>query len=289
MRRDMSSDRDFNNHSIQGFIIDLDGTVYRGKQAIEGASAAIAAIKASGRRLVFLSNRGNISRRECLRRLRDMGVEGICEDEILLSSTVTARFMRSHHPTAQVWVLGDEGFREELLTEEVKVAARPEDADWLLITLHEALTYRELNMAFQAVRRGAGIIATNADKSFPGEEGESIDVAGMIGAIAGATGKHPELVIGKPSSIMAEAALAVLGLPPENCVVVGDSLHSDIRLGRDAGMKTALVLTGSTDRQLAESSEIKPDWVWESIDEAAQLLISDTYKEEDHNDRKQAN
>ncbi|MFD2613365.1 HAD-IIA family hydrolase [Paenibacillus gansuensis] len=252
-----------------GYVIDLDGTVYRGKQMIEGANTALHGLKDQGKRLVFLSNRGNISRRMCHEKLTGMGLD-IRPEEILLTSTVTGMYLRERHPGEAVWILGEQGLAEELAAHGVPLAPKPEEAAWLVITLHETLTYAELNEAFRAVRHGAGIIATNGDRMFPGDAGDSIDVAGMIGAIAYSTGKEPDVVIGKPSRLMAEAALAVLGLPPERCLVVGDSLPSDIGLGKMAGMGTALVLTGSSTREDAAASEWKPDYVLESI----QVLLS---------------
>ncbi|MBD2868873.1 HAD-IIA family hydrolase [Paenibacillus arenilitoris] len=253
---------------IEGFIIDLDGTVYKGKQPIPGAVEAIAELKRRGMKTVFLSNRGNISRKMCKAKLSAMGLD-VPEEEILLSSTVTANFLSAYYSSSPVWTLGDAGLREELAAAGLAMADKPESAEWLVITLHETLTYKELNDAFRAVRSGARIIATNADKTFPGDEGDSIDVAGMIGAIVSSTGKEVELVIGKPSSIMAEAALRAIGLPPASCLVVGDSLASDIQLGKKAGMRTALVLTGSAKREDAEASEWQPDWIWDSLADAA--------------------
>ncbi|MCA0756958.1 HAD-IIA family hydrolase [Paenibacillus sp. N4] len=255
--------------SIEGFIIDLDGTVYRGKRPIAGAVEAIAELKRQGKKTAFLSNRGNISRKMCKDKLSAMGLD-VLEEEILLSSTVTANYLRTFYKHSQVWTLGDAGLLEELAAAGLTLADKPESADWLVITLHETLTYKELNEAFRAVRSGARIIATNADKTFPGDEGDSIDVAGMIGAIVASTGKEVEVVIGKPSAVMAEAALNVLGLPPSSCLVIGDSLASDIQLGKQAGMRTALVLTGSAKREEAKASEWQPDWIWESLADVTQ-------------------
>lgn len=257
--------------TVDGYIIDLDGTVYRGKQAIDGAKEAIDLLRSHGKRMVFLSNRGNISRAMCQAKLKDMGI-AVPAEEILLSSTVTAQYLQAHYPSCKAWVLGEQGLRDELCVAGIELAKRPEEADWLVITLHENLTYAELNQAFRAVRNGARIIATNADKSFPGDDGESIDVGGMIGAIVAAAGQEVEIVIGKPSSIMSDAALHLLDLQAESCVVIGDSLASDIRLGKQAGIQTALVLSGSASLKDAESAADKPDWIWESIAEVSTLL-----------------
>lgn len=258
------------NH-IDGFVIDLDGTVYKGKQAIDGAVETINYLKWLDKRMVFLSNRGNISRKMCHDKLCEMGFD-VKEEEILLTSTVTANYLRKHHVGCQVWVLGEQGLKDELEFADIKLAEKPESADWLVITLHETLTYRDLNQAFRAVRHGARIIATNADKTFPGDEGDSIDVAGMIGAIVNSTGKAVDVVMGKPSRLMAEAALEALRLPPEKCMIIGDSLESDIKLGKQALMKTALVLTGSVKKEEAESSSLMPDLIWNSLADLKEIL-----------------
>lgn len=260
--------------NIKGFIVDLDGTVYKGTQAIEGAAQTIATLRSLGKQIVFLSNRGNISRNMCCDNLSKMGLE-VDPDEILLTSTVSAAYIKKHHEQSKVWILGDEGLRDELRETGVKLAHKPEAADWLLITLHEKLTYNDLNDAFRAVRHGARIMATNADKTFPSEDGLCIDVAGMIGAIVSATGKEVELVIGKPSALMAEAALNALALSPEQCLIIGDSLESDISLGKQAGMLTALVLSGSLTREEAEASQIKPDIVWQSLADLNALMTAE--------------
>ncbi|WP_274652662.1 HAD-IIA family hydrolase [Paenibacillus humicola] len=256
----------------EGFIIDLDGTVYKGKRLIEGAAETVARLKERGKKIVFLSNRGNISRQMCHDKLTGMGLSAAPE-EIMLTSTVTAMYLRDEQPGCRVWALGEQGLRDELTAHGVELADKPEHADWLVITLHETLTYAELNMAFRAVRHGAGIIATNEDKTFPGDDGDAIDVAGMIGAIVHSTGREVDLVIGKPSARMAKAALDTLGLPPERCMVIGDSLASDITLGRRAGIQTALVLTGSVKRKdVPESGDSRPDYVWESLADLLRYL-----------------
>ncbi|MBD0382276.1 HAD-IIA family hydrolase [Paenibacillus sedimenti] len=267
-----------NIRDVEGFVIDLDGTVYKGNQAIDGVVQTIAYVRSIGKRIVFLSNRGNISRAMCHDNLKRMGLD-VHEEEIILSSTVAAAYIKRHYEEAEVWVLGDEGLRDELRVTGVRLASNPESADWLLITLHETLTYRDLNEAFRAVRHGARIMATNEDRMFPSENGLSIDVAGMIGAITSATGQEVELVIGKPSAIMAEAALSKLSLPPEQVLMIGDSVESDIRLGKRAGMKTALVLTGAWTREEAEASPVEPDWIWDSLAEL-QLLMAKQHEED---------
>ncbi|WP_373232599.1 HAD-IIA family hydrolase [Cohnella sp.] len=256
--------------TIDGFIIDLDGTVYRGGQVIDGVRETIEYIRVLDKKIVFLSNRGNYSRKMCCEKLKALGIVAV-EEEIILTSTVTAKYLRRFDPHCKAWLLGDDGLHEEMTSIGVEIAARPEEADWLVITLCENLTYKELNRAYRAVRHGAKIIATNEDKTFPGDDGDSIDVAGMIGAIVHATGADVSVVIGKPSQYMSDAALETLRLPPERCLVIGDSLASDIALGKRSGIRTALVLSGSTNREQAEAAVDQPDFIWESLSDLSRL------------------
>ncbi|MCB5334193.1 Sugar-phosphatase AraL [Bacillus amyloliquefaciens] len=251
-----------------GFLIDLDGTVFRGRELIDGAKEAVHTLQSLGKAVVFLSNRGNLSKAMCRKKLLGAGIR-TDERSIVLSSSVTASFLKKHYPLSKVWVLGEKGLTDELALAGVVLAQNPQAADWLVISLHETVTYKDLNLAFKAASSGARIIATNKDRSFPNEGGHAMDVAGMIGAIEASAGAKTELVIGKPSWLMAEAACEALGLPPEECAIIGDSLESDIAMGRLYGMKSILVLTGSA--KLGEPRLYEPDIVLDSIKDLTEL------------------
>ncbi|WP_062051626.1 HAD-IIA family hydrolase [Bacillus sp. JCM 19034] len=259
-------------NKVEGLIIDLDGTIYKGNEAIEGSKETIQFLREKEMKFVFLSNRGNISRRMCKQKLKEMGID-VNEEEILLTSSVAASYLKASYPKDAVWFLGGNGLKEELELENVTLAKQPERADWLLITLHEELTYHDLNLAFRAVRNGAKIMATNTDKIVPTADGESIDVAGIIAAIVATTEKEVDVVIGKPSSMMATAAVDTLGTSFEQCLVIGDSLASDISLGNLHGMQSALVLTGNNTIFDCKHSEWKPDFVWDSIENLQDWFI----------------
>ncbi|MDG5787844.1 HAD-IIA family hydrolase [Evansella sp. AB-P1] len=252
--------------NIEGLLIDLDGTIFKGEQLIPKAEEAITYFRSLNKKVVYLSNRGNISRKMCLHKLLQHGIKTV-EQDIILSSTVTALFIKKHYPFGSVWILGNDGLKEEMKTYDVELANIPEEADFLVITLHDDIHYSELNLAFKAAKHGARIIATNSDKMYPNENGSAIDVAGMIGAIEATTGRKTELVIGKPSCFMMEAALEQLMLPANKCMIIGDSLESDIAMGKLQGMKTTLVLSGNTSTDMIDSVHKKrrPDYIVESI------------------------
>lgn len=251
---------------VKGVLLDLDGTVFHGEKLIDGAQEAIQALQQKGIKIVYLSNRGNHSREAGLNKLQKHGIKAELED-VIFSSTVTAKFLKNHYPLAKVWVLGNSGLTDEMIAQQVLLAKKPEEADFVIITLHDEITYAELNHAFRATSAGARIIATNSDKTYPDENGPAIDVAGFIGAIESATGQKTELVIGKPSCFMVEAALAHIKLEAKECMVIGDSLGTDIVMGNMQGMRTVLVLTGNTSETMARDAapRSKPHYILQSL------------------------
>ncbi|SEI00970.1 arabinose operon protein AraL [Halobacillus karajensis] len=250
-----------------GFLIDLDGTVWKELELIEGAAESIQELQKAGKRVAALSNRGTHSRRQVASILQEKGVN-LAPKDIILTSHVAAEYLRKHHPNEAVWVLGEGGLIEELQESGIPLASLPEDAAWLVVSLHTGVTYHDLDQAFQAVMNGARIIATNNDRAYPSSRGLSIDVAGMLGAIEATTGKTPEVVVGKPSVHMFECAMDRLQMTVEKTMIVGDSLDSDIAMGK-YGIKTALVLSGNTTIEMISDVERPPDYVFHSLKDLA--------------------
>nr|HID13437.1 HAD family hydrolase [Anaerolineae bacterium] len=141
------------------------------------------------------------------------------------------------------------------------------DVGFVVASFDRTFDYRKLQIAFDAIRAGARLIATNADRYCPTPTGGLPDAAAVIGAIEGCTGKRVEGVVGKPSPITARAILAHLQLPASECIIVGDRLETDIRMGQEAGMATAVVLTGVTTPESLAASDIQPDYVLRGLDE----------------------
>jgi NagD protein len=250
----------------QGFIVDLDGTMYLGERLLPGAKAAIAALREAGRRVCFLSNKPIESREEYAAKLSRLGVPTTPE-EVINSSYVLARYLARESPGARCFVIGEAPLRAEL----ERAGLTPVDvpaADWVVVAFDRTFDYAKLNVALQAVtRHGARLIGTNPDRTCPVEGGEIPDAAGMIGAVEGVTGRRVVPVVGKPSPITLDVALERLGLAAEACAIVGDRLETDIAMGRVAGLHTILVLTGVTRRTDPEIARWQPDHVLESLED----------------------
>jgi len=138
--------------------------------------------------------------------------------------------------------------------------------------MDRTLDYRKLNTAYQALRRGARYFATNGDNTCPMPGGDVPDAGATIAAFLQMTGRTPELIAGKPSPVILQVALERMGLPAERCMISGDRLETDMRMGHDAGMATALVLTGVTPRPMAEQATPRPSLILENIGELLRQL-----------------
>lgn len=252
--------------AFRGYIFDLDGTVYRGDRLLPGARETIEGLRVAGRRVVFLSNKPIDTRESYARKLRCLGVPTRTAD-VINSSFVLARYLGARTPRARLFVIGERPLLAELRRAGLRIVANGDQADWVVIAFDRTFDYAKLTGALHAVRRGARLIATNPDRTCPVEGGEIPDCAAMIGAVEGATGTRVKVIVGKPSRITLDVCLAQMGLRARDCLMIGDRLETDIRMGREAGMAGALVLTGVTDRQALRRSPIKPDYVLRDLRE----------------------
>jgi arabinose operon protein AraL len=248
----------------RGWLFDLDGTIYLGDALVPGAGETIAALRAAGRRVAFLSNKPLYTRGDYAEKLTRLGIPTTAE-EVVNSSVVLARYLRKLDPGAPVFVIGEPPLIGELQEHGFEVRG---DADvrWVVIAFDRTFDYGKLNTALQAVRRhGARLIATNPDRTCPVEGGEIPDCAGMIAAVEAVTGQRVEAIVGKPSPVILEVALETLGVAARDCVIVGDRLETDIVMGRSLGLATVLVLTGVTRADDPRIAEIGPDLVLPAI------------------------
>ncbi|HEY7038212.1 MAG TPA: HAD-IIA family hydrolase [Methylomirabilota bacterium] len=247
----------------RGWLFDLDGTVYLGERLIPGADAAIAAIRAAGRRVAFLSNKPLQTRGEYAAKLTRLGVPA-APDDVINSSLVLARYLRDRDPGAPVFVIGEPPMRAEMADHGFEVRG-DERVRWVVIAFDRTFDYAKLNVALQAVKGGARLIATNPDRTCPVEGGEIPDCAGMIAAVEAVTDRKVETIVGKPSPIILEVALAALGVAASDAAIVGDRLETDMVMGRRLGLGTVLVLSGVTRGDDPRIAAIAPDHVLQSI------------------------
>jgi HAD superfamily hydrolase (TIGR01457 family) len=240
-----------------GFLFDLDGVLYRGAEPIEGAVEAVRAVRAAERAVVFMTNNATRTTDEVAAFLRELGFEA-SPGEIVTSATATAA-MLSERAGAGAFVIGERGLREALTSAGIELLdGDPEHADLVVVGLDRQLTYAKLKRAVLLVQRGAELVASNPDRTFPQTDGLWPGAGSLLAAVEAATDATPTIV-GKPHPPLFESARerAAARKP----FVVGDRLDTDIAGASRLGWDSLLVLTGvSTQDDLAAASE-KPTYV----------------------------
>ena len=253
-----------------GYIFDLDGTIYLGDDLLPGARRLIEALLALDRKVLFLSNNPTRSPEGYAAKLTRLGIPATREQVLNTVDTMT-RWLVDHHPDATVFPISEAPLKEALATAGIRMSEDPTKIDVVIASYDRGFDYRKLQIAFDAIRTHgrARLVATNPDRycPLPGGRGEP-DAGAVIGAIEGCTGVRCERHTGKPEPFMLQAALERLGLTASECVMVGDRLSTDIRMAIEAGMPSALVLTGETTPAIlgAHDPEEHPTWVLDRVD-----------------------
>ncbi|MDR7595726.1 MAG: HAD-IIA family hydrolase [Armatimonadota bacterium] len=248
----------------RGYAVDLDGTVYLGDSLLPGADRAIAALRGVGARVVFLSNNPLYTRDDYAAKLTRLGIPTQPED-VINSSMVLVQHLAATAPGSRLFVIGEDSVKRELRAAGFSLVEDPDQVDYVVACFDRTFDYRKLKIGFDALRRGARFIATNRDPYCPTPDGGLPDAGAVVAAREAATGRALEEVVGKPSSIMARVLLEHLGTRPEDTLVVGDRLETDVALGRAMGSATAVVLTGATTREMVARCPEPPEFVLDSL------------------------
>ncbi|MHA7963336.1 TIGR01457 family HAD-type hydrolase [Paenibacillus sp. CAU 1782] len=259
----------------KALLIDLDGTIYHGKHAIEGADRLIVCLKEAGLPYRFVTNNSSSSPNKVAERLRDMGIDAEPAD-VCTSAQAAAAYVASRKPGATVHVIGEEGLLESL--RDAGLNLQGEAPDFVVQGIDRCFTYEKAALAVDRIRGGATYVLTNPDLLLPSDNG-FIPGAGSIGAmLAAASGAEPVL-IGKPSSILMDYALEQLGCKAEDTWVIGDNLATDIAAGKAAGCGTLLVLTGLTTRDnyemYAQKAGCRPDLICPALDDVMKWIAGE--------------
>jgi phosphoglycolate/pyridoxal phosphate phosphatase family enzyme len=248
------------------YIFDLDGTLYLGESLLPGAAKVLHHIRAAARPVLFLSNNPTQTPAYYAAKLTRLGIEA-AETEVLNSTQVFTAWLARTAPGAGVFVLGEQPLCDALSTAGFELTEVPSRIQYVVASFDRHFNYHKLQVAFDAIRAGARLVATNADRYCPVPGGGQPDAAALIAALEACTGTTCELVAGKPSALMAETALQYLGVRAEQCLMTGDRLETDILMGVHAGMATALVLTGATSQAELPHATIRPTYILAHLDE----------------------
>ena len=252
---------------IEGIVCDLDGVVYRGDTALPGAVEAIAHMQAQEIKVLFCTNNSRATIAQYADKLSGLGIK-VPTELILTSGVVLGEVLRERSPRLEsAFVIGGDGVREGVETAGLTLSD-DDEVDVVAVGWDPTFTYDHLRTAAFALHRGAVLIATNDDATFPAEEGRLLPGAGPIVAALEVAGGVKAEVLGKPHRPMMEAAAARLH-PAARIAVIGDRSETDLAGGHSMGWRTILVLSGVTSARQAQALEPQPDAIVGSLAELA--------------------
>ena len=242
---------------IRAVLCDLDGTIYLGDDVFPWSAAFVHAVRNSGRRIIFFTNNSSRDAEHYAAKLSRMGIP--CDrGDVLTAGDATVDYLRGQASVRRVLALGTRSFECELADAGFELVAQAPDV--VVVAFDTELTYDKLRRACRALLDGVPYVATHPDLVCPTPDGPIPDCGAICALIRAATGREP-VVIGKPHRGMVDAALARLGALPEHTCIIGDRLYTDVRMGRDHGLTSILVLSGETTLEMLGATGDAPDIV----------------------------
>ncbi len=245
-----------------GFLIDMDGVIYRGHELIPGADTFVNRLREFEIPFLFLTNNSQRTRRDVVARLEQMGID-VEEQHIFTCAMATARFLAQQKPNGTAFVIGEGGLLQALHHNGYAIVDdRP---DYVVVGEGRTFTMEMLERAVNMIKDGAKLIATNLDPNCPTSGGGMRPGCGAIVALLEAATGVKAFSVGKPSPVMMRAARKELGLSTAQTTIIGDTMETDILGGVQLGYRTVLVLSGGTDLCDLAKYAFHPDVILDSI------------------------
>jgi NagD protein len=251
-----------------GFLIDMDGVIYRGGHLIPGADDFINGLRAAEIPFRFLTNNSQRTRRDVAKRLQRLGID-VESQHVYTCAMATARFLAQQKPHGTAYVIGEGGLLTALHENGYAVVDR--DPDYVVVGEGRTISFEMVEAALKMVLGGAKLVATNLDPNCPTESGLRPGCGATVAMLEAASGVKA-FSVGKPSPVMLRGARKELGLTTDQTVVIGDTMETDILGGVQLGYHTVLVLSGGTASQDLHRSAYHPELVIDSIADLNQRL-----------------
>lgn len=254
------------------FLLDMDGTLYLDENLFDGAADFLRQIRKNGGKYLYLTNNSSKSGEAYVKKMLRLGVEAERSD-FLTSADAAVMYLRAHGGEGKLYyVCGTASLKSQLREAGFEVTEdRDAPVDTLLMGFDTELSFKKLEDACILLGRGVEYIATNPDWVCPTWYGYVPDCGSVCEMLWRATGRRP-YVIGKPKPDMAYLAMEAAGAAPEETVVVGDRLYTDIACGVNAGVDTVLVLSGETKPEDVEASDVKPAFILRDVKELLGII-----------------
>lgn len=258
--------------ALKGFILDLDGTVYLSDRVFPGALKFLEVLRTRNIPFVFVTNNSSRSAAAYVDKLTAMGIPDIENQHVLTSGGATISHLKNAGMFPEIYLLGTTELKGEFREAGFEVESKKPSA--VVLGFDKELTYQRLETACDHLQAGVPFVATHPDLVCPVEGGYIPDTGAMIKLFTAATGVEPE-IIGKPRPALVRAALERLNAPAGETCMAGDRIYTDMRMARDSGLVSLLVLSGeSTEKDAREASELI-DFVFPSLGELADLISND--------------
>jgi 4-nitrophenyl phosphatase len=255
--------------TVRGFLLDMDGTFYLGDRLLEGALRFIDLLREQKKEFIFLTNNSSKHRHQYAEKISRLGLP-ITEESVLTSGEATALYLREKHPEADLFLVGTPSLEDEFRQHGFRLVQQ--EPQFLVLGFDTTLTYHKLWALCDFVRAGIPYIATHPDFNCPTEKGYMPDVGAMIAFVQAATGRQPDLVVGKPNRLIVDAAAVKMNLQVNQLAMIGDRLYTDIALGKTSGIATILVLSGETKMEDLKDSPFQPDYTFQNLAGVADWL-----------------
>jgi NagD protein len=251
-----------------GYLIDMDGVIYRGKELIPGADRFVQLLRDRDVPFRFLTNNSQRTRRDVAAKLSRMGID-IEEEHVFTCAMATARFLAQHKRNGTAFVIGEGGLLTAL--HQNGYAVVDHDPDFVVVGEGRTFNLELVESAVKMVLGGAKLIATNLDPNCPTPDGIRPGCGAMVAMLEAATGIKA-FSVGKPSPVMMRAARKELGLATEETTIIGDTMETDILGGVQLGFHTILVLSGGTSRDDLPRYAFRPEVIVQSVADLADFL-----------------
>ncbi len=257
-------------NNIKCFILDMDGTIYLGNELFDCTLPFLDKVKDSGREFYFFTNNSSKSRNAYIEKLRAMGIE-ISPDQMMISTHVILRFLAKNHPGKTVYVVGTPSLLKEF--EEGGAKMVEDDPDIVVLGFDTTLNYEKLEKACRFIRHGSIFYGINPDWNCPVENGEFIPDCGSIAKLIQASTGVEAQFFGKPSRHTLDYIIEKTGYKADQIAIVGDRLYTDIAVADKSDVSSILVLTGESSMEDLEESDVKPDMIFDSLEDIRKLLV----------------
>lgn len=248
---------------VRLFLVDMDGTFYLGDTLLPGAKDFIATCRSRKTNFCFLTNNSSRSADAYLEKLAGLGVT-ISSREMFTSGEATCLYMAQNGYPRDILLIGTGSLAAEFEAAGFCLCTGAPPPAAVVLGFDTTLDYAKLTALCNAVRAGLPYIATHPDFNCPVPGGYMPDIGATIAYVQAATGRLPDVVIGKPNAGIAEAAALRFGVELSQICMIGDRLYTDIALGQ-CGVQTALVLSGEATRAELAESGLAPTWVFEDL------------------------